>query len=359
MMTIFGFVVVLGILIFVHELGHFIAARLLGVGVTKFSLGFGPRIAGFCWNKTQYMISAIPLGGYVKLVGESEDEEVPEEDLPFSFSEKPVWARMVIVAAGPFFNLLSAVLIFFAIFSTTGLIELLPVVGGVEKGGPAMAAGLQKGDTILSVDGKKVEAWHELSDLIAESGGRKISIEVMRDGKRLMLQVQPEKKTITTPDGENITRYMIGISADESAFRTIRLSLLDAAAESISRTWLVARMTVSGIAGVVSGELSPKNVGGPLFIAEVAGKQARAGLLPLASFIAVISISLGLLNLLPIPVLDGGHLMFFAIEAVTRKPVSMRVREAAQQVGIVILLFLMALAFYNDITRFFTANLNP
>lgn len=350
--SIFAFIIVLGVLIFFHELGHFLIARLFGVGVEKFSLGFGPRLIGKTVGITDYRISAIPLGGYVKMVGEEPDSEIDPEDIPLSFTHKHVIQRIFIVAAGPFFNLVLAVLIFFFLFFLSGMIVLEPVIGNVQDQSPAMRAGFKKGDIVRVIDGTPISSWDEMAEMISTSQGRSLAITVERTGQERSLTVSPDRKTLKNLFGEDVDRFVIGIaSAGET--RSEDLNLFEALAESIHQTYRITELTILSIIKLIQGTLSTKTLGGPLMIAEMAGQQAEQGIGPLVFFIALISINLAILNFLPIPVLDGGHLAFFFIEMIRGKPVSLRIREIAQQAGMFILLLLMILVFYNDITRMF------
>jgi len=349
---IFAFVIVLGILIFFHEFGHFIMARLFGVGVEKFSLGFGPRLFGKKSGITDYRVSAIPLGGYVKMVGEEPDSEVAPEDIPLSFTHKNVFKRIIIVAAGPFFNFVLAVIIFFVIFLISGTFILKPVVGTVEQDSPAAKAGMVKGDLIESIDGTPITSWEEMAEIISGSNGKRLLVSVIREGAGLKLDIFPELKTAKNIFGEDIKRYAMGI-ASAGDFYTKKLNPFQALFESIRQTYKITHLTVVSIAKLIQGTLSAKTLGGPIMIAEMAGQQAREGIANLAFFIALLSINLAVLNFLPIPVLDGGHLLFFFIEAAIGKPVNTKMREIAQQVGIFVLVVLMIYVFYNDISRIF------
>ena len=346
--SIFAFIIVLGVLIFFHELGHFLVARLFGVGVEKFSLGFGPRLIGKTIGTTDYRISLIPLGGYVKMVGEEPDSEIEPYLIPQSFTHKSVYKRFFIVAAGPFFNLLLAVAIFFLVFQTSGTYVLRPLVGEVDTPSPAARAGIQKGDLILAINGREVTSWEEMADQIAGSDGHALAFEVEREGRHLTLDLQPELKTTQNLFGEDIDRYIIGIrSAGDVIPR--ELSLLESARMSVSRTWEITELTVLSVVKLIQGKLPATTLGGPIKIAQMAGAQAKEGMVNLLIFTAVISINLGILNFLPIPVLDGGHLLFFTIEMISRRPVSIKVREIAQQFGIFLLILLMIFVIYNDI----------
>lgn len=350
--NIFAFVVVIGVLIFFHELGHFLIARLFGVGVEKFSLGFGPRIFGKKIGITDYRISAIPLGGYVKMIGEDPEAEIDPEKVFLSFTHKHVFKRILIVAAGPLFNLLLAVVIFFAIFLISGIFILKPTVGEVKEGSPAYDAGLSKDDRIVAINDLPVESWEDMAGIIAESDGNSLEVAVKRGERRIIFHVKPERSTIQNIFGEEVERYVIGISASGDIFSK-HLNPFQALEESVVQTYRITELTVVSIVKLIQGKISTKTVGGPIMIAELAGKQAKEGAANLVFFIALLSINLGVLNFLPIPVLDGGHLLFFFVELVVGRPINRRMREIAQQVGIVILILLMLYVFYNDIARLF------
>ena len=349
--TLLSFVIVLGVLIFFHEFGHFLIARLFGVGVEKFSLGFGPRLIGKKFGRTDYRISAIPLGGYVKMVGEEPDAEVAPADIPISFTHKHVLKRMCIVAAGPFFNILLAVIIFFSIFLISGLFILKASVGEVREGSPALAAGLKPGDEITAIDGKPVSNWNDMTEIIGASNGRTLKISVKRAGTDLVFQITPELIPAKDIFGEDIKRYVIGISSG-GEFNTRKLNPFQAMAESFRQTYNIIELMVVIIGKLITGSISTDTIGGPIMIAKMAGDQAKTGIENLIFFLALISVNLAIINLLPIPVLDGGHLLFFIIEAVKGHPVSLKVREVAQQIGLFIILLLVILVFYNDIFRY-------
>jgi regulator of sigma E protease len=350
--NIFALVIVLGVLIFFHELGHFLVARLFGVGVEKFSLGFGPRLIGKKIGITDYIISAVPLGGYVKMVGEQPDAELDPADIPISFTHKNVWKRILIVAAGPFFNFLLAVIIFFGIFQISGMFILKPSVGEVQEGTPAYRAGLKENDLITSINGVDLSTWEEMAEIITSSRGNPLSVSVRRGDSTLVITITPESKTFQNIFNEDVERYVIGISASGDGFSR-NLNVLQSLGESIIQTYHITVLTLKGIIKILQGAISPKTLSGPIMIAQMAGEQAREGATNLIFFIALISVNLAILNFLPIPVLDGGHLLFFFIEAATGSPVSIRVREIAQQAGIFLLILLMIYVFYNDIARVF------
>lgn len=355
MSSILAFVIVLGVLIFVHELGHFLVARWYNVGVKVFSLGFGSRIAGWQSGITDYRLSAIPLGGYVRMVGEDPDDELDPADIPISFSHKPLYQRALIVAAGPVANLALAVLIFFALFQISGTYILEPTVGRVEAGSPADQGGLVAGDRIVGINGEPVKTWEDMALLIGSSTGQPLQVHVEREQRVIDLQLTPERKQTENIFGETVDRYVIGvISAGDYTHQ--KLNPLQAVTESVRQCYKIVELTVVSIAKMIRGTLSSKNLGGPIMIAEMAGQQARQGALNLIFFIALLSINLAILNLLPIPVLDGGHLMFFAIEKAIGRPVDLKVREVAHRAGIFVLVMLMVLVFYNDLSRLFFGN---
>lgn len=347
--NIIAFIIVLGVLIFFHELGHFLAARFFGVGVEKFSLGFGPKIFGKTIGATDYRISAIPLGGYVKMVGEEPGSEIDPADVARSFTHKKIYKKMLIVAAGPLFNFFLAVIIFFALYQVMGVVDSRPYFGDIIEGTPAEIQGLKEGDHVLAIDGKNVGDWNEMTQRILTSEGRTLRFTLERDGSVLNIDVTPELNADENLLGEENERYTIGVYP-----RTVH-GIWKSLSGSIHETYFWTKLTVVSVVWMIEGKLSPtETVGGPIAIAQLAGQQAREGLENFLAFIAILSVSLGIINFIPVPVLDGGHLLFFAIEAVIRRPLNTRMREVAQQIGIFILVFLMIFVIYNDIHRIFS-----
>lgn len=343
-------VVGLGLLIVFHEFGHFLIAKLSGVGVLTFSVGFGPKLFVRKKGETEYALSAFPLGGYVKMIGEDPDEEVSQADRERSFAHKSLFKRCAIVFAGPGFNLMLAVLLLMVVFVFYGVPVMSTLVSGVEKGSPAEQAGVAKGDRIVAIDGKAVTEWEELSQTIKGSQGKPVNLEIRRGSETVKVAVQPTKKEGRSVFGERKDDWMIGIGS-QGTIEKGKPGL--AIGRAFTQTWDYIKITLLAFYKMITGDVSPKNIGGPILIAQMAGQQAQEGVGNFLHFLAVLSINLGVLNLLPVPVLDGGHLLFFLVEAVIRKPVSVRVREMAQQVGICLLALLMVYAFYNDIVRFF------
>ncbi len=340
----------LGLLIVIHECGHFLVAKLSGVGVVTFSVGFGPKLWVRKRGETEYALSAFPLGGYVKMVGEDPDEEVPQHEIERSFSHKGLLKRIAIVAAGPGFNLLLAVVLLMFVYFFYGVPVLSTRVGSLESGAPAEQAGIRKGDRIVAVNGRAVDEWDELSKTIRESQGAPLNLQIQRDSEQLSLTVQPVKKAARNIFGEKLEAWVIGIGSQVSIEKG---NPGQAVGRAFQQTYEYSKLTLLALYKMVNGDVSPRNLGGPIMIAQMAGQQAQEGLGSFLAFLAVLSINLGVLNLLPVPVLDGGHLLFFLVEAVIGRPVAIKHRERAQQVGIFLLMLLMVYAFYNDIARFF------
>jgi regulator of sigma E protease len=343
-------VIGLGLLIFVHELGHFLVAKYSGVGVERFSIGFGPRILGRTYRETEYRLSAIPLGGYVKLVGETPEDN--ESVAPNSFSAQSVWVRLAIVAAGPAFNVLMAILIYSTIYMV-GVPRIPAIVGEVLPDTPAMRAGFEAGDKIISINSQPVELWHELKRVVSKSAGKELKTVVVRDGRNLSLLIVPELAQDKNIFGEAIQEGRMGIRASDA--RVYKSYMPHVALwKGTVRTADLTRLTVLSVIKLIQGTVPAKSIGGPIMIVQMTGEQAKGGFFSYLSFIALLSINLAILNLLPIPILDGGHIFFLTAEVVTGRPMSLRWREAAQQVGLVLIISLMLFAILNDLSRIVT-----
>jgi regulator of sigma E protease len=351
-LTLIYFVVVLGILVFVHEFGHFLVARMAGVKVLTFSLGFGKKLLRWQKGETEYAISAFPLGGYVKMLGESTDDAVLEEERGRSFAHKSPLARMAIVFAGPFCNILFAVVVFFVMFLTG-----YPVpsdsnrVGNIMKGEPAYEAGMKPGDVITKIDDTAVRTFKEIHDIVDKGGPRLHAFEINRDGKILILKITPQPADNKNIFGERTGRSVrIGV---EPSMEIARDPFTKAVPNAFLHTADVTVLTVVGIGKLITGSISRKNLGGPIMIYQQVGQQAKKGLAYFLNLLAVISISLGIFNLFPIPILDGSHILFAAIELIIRRRISDKTVEFAQKVGLGILICIMVFATFNDVTRFF------
>jgi regulator of sigma E protease len=349
MNAIISFILVLGILIFVHELGHFLLAKFFGVRVLQFSLGFGRKLIGKTFGETEYLISAFPLGGYVKMHGEQPGEEISEEGKAGSFAHKSAGQRFWIVFAGPLFNLMFAVLIFWLMFMLVGMPgHLPPVIDQVVAGSAAEQAGLRPGDTVLDINGLKIKAWVQIPALVSGSQGRKMELTISRNNGVLTVTAVPELTKL--PGGDE--KYLLGIKGKETgSLKLEKKSPFPALVAAFVETWELIEATFDGIIMMCRRLLPASELGGPIRIAEIAGEQLKAGWLNLIYFTALLSVNLGVLNLLPIPVLDGGHLVFLGLETIRRKPFGEAAQLRAQQVGMALLGTLMIFVFYNDIAR--------
>jgi regulator of sigma E protease len=440
------FLIVLGVLVTFHEYGHFLAARWVGVKVLKFSIGFGPRLVGRQVGDTEYVVSAIPLGGYVKMFGEEGSETISAEDQKVSFLHQSLPHKTLIVAAGPGFNFILSYLIFTGMLamgspvfvpnidkmlpvieaitpdspaalsglalgdritraneediSTLGeLYQILdkthgrpvtldvirddkrktfivtptsqineahpeetplyllgiedhpPVVGKVMPDTPAKTAGLQPDDRIVRINETPIVTWSQMTGIVQKNAGIALEMHIERNGAPLTVSITPEAQTATSPEGETLAIGRIGIQISGRGTILRSPTWYLAPWDGLKATWDWCELTVVGIVKLVTGEISSKNIGGPLMIASVSGEHAEQGLGAIMWLIAILSINLGILNLLPIPVLDGGHLFFFACEAILGRPLRERSREIAQQAGILVLFCLMGYAFWNDINR--------
>lgn len=351
--TILAAILVLGLLVFVHELGHFLVAKASGVQVLRFSLGFGPRLFGRQVGETEYVVSAVPLGGYVKMLGEEPDEEAEAAgaDPARAFGTQSLGKRFAIVLAGPGFNFLFAWLCLLVIVAGWGVLRPADtaLIGAVTEGMPAEKAGLLADDVIVALDGESVPDWETLAERIRGSGGEAVELGILRDGERLTINVKPEHAVQRNLFGEEMGEaYQIGIAHGAV---TEEVPLLSAPLHATRLLFRYSELIVLSVVKMVQGAIPAKELGGPITIARVAGERAQGGVKALLEFMAFLGVNLGILNLLPIPVLDGGHLFFFMTEAVLRRPVQVRYREMAQQVGLFLLIGLMLFAVYNDITR--------
>jgi regulator of sigma E protease len=355
------FLFVLTLVVFFHELGHFLIARWAGVRVLVFSIGFGPELFGFNdRHGTRWKVSAIPLGGYVKFFGDDNAASVPdqaalaamsEEERRHSFVHQPVGPRAAIVVAGPLANFLLAIVIFAGLFMIFGKPSTSPRVDAVQPGSAAAAAGFQPGDLVLTINGRPIDSFPDMQQIVSTSAGETLVFEVDRGGARVTLKAVPALKEIKDRFGNVIRQGQLGITRsptpEDTHFQPV--GPLKAVELGVQRTWFVVERTLSYIGGVVAGREAADQLGGPIRIAQVSGQVATEGLASLFSLAAVLSVSIGLLNLFPVPLLDGGHLLFYAIEAVRGKPLSERAQEVGFRIGLAIVVMLMIFATYNDI----------
>jgi len=374
-MSIIAPIILLGILIFVHELGHFIFAKLMGVKVLKFSLGFGRKLIGGKIGETEYQVAMLPIGGYVKMFGEESGEEMhitgegdeapmpaSEEDLKRAFSAQPVWKRIVIVLSGPMFNILLTFVIF-AGFLGVGLPvvvptldDIAPEVGEVIANTPAAMAGIQADDVFTEVDGKPIDSWFGLVDKISKKPGEHVSLKVKRGDKTIALDIVPEKTEVKDSKGDTVTIGRIGVVKKvlKPPFVVEANGLMESINGAAAATWKLSVSVLDILKGLVTGKVSFRTMGGPVTIVHESSKAVSLGISYYLFFMAFISTNLGVINLFPIPILDGGHIVFLAYEGIARKPANEKLVETAQKVGLVLLLMLIVLVTYNDIFRLFS-----
>ncbi len=355
------FLAVLTVVVFIHELGHFLVGRWCGVGVHVFSIGFGPEIFGFRdRHGTRWRFAAIPLGGYVKFAGDMNGASIPDaeqlgrmsaSDRAVSFHHKPVWKRAAIVAAGPIANFILAVVIFAGLLYVNGQQVLLPRVDVVQPGSAAERAGFQKGDIVLSINGRDLKGFSELQRIVGTSAEDTLSIDVDRNGERVTLTATPERRETQTAFGRQ-RMGILGLQATRSPedLRQITYGPLEAVAAGAYECWYVVDRTFNYLGKLLTGRESADQLSGPGRIAQVSGQVwSIGGLTGLINLVAILSVSIGLINLFPVPMLDGGHLMFYAIEALRGRPLSERAQEIGFRIGFALVIMLMLFATWNDI----------
>lgn len=355
------FLFVLTIVVFFHELGHFWVARRCGVKVEAFSVGFGPEIAGFNdRHGTRWKLSAIPLGGYVRFFGDDSVASTPDakaigamnsKDKKVSFFHQPVGKRSAIVAAGPIANFILAILIFSSVYFFYGRQVTAPRVDAIQAGSAAETAGFQPGDLVLSIDGKAIDNFGDMQRIVGASPGVPLKVVVDRKGTEVNLTAIPQLREITDNFGNKHRLGMLGISRSNSGGEVVneKVGFFKAIELGAAETWFVIERTLSYIGGMITGRESTDQLGGPIRIAQVSGQVASVGFSALLHLTAVLSVSIGLLNLFPVPLLDGGHLMFYAIEAIRGRPLSEKAQEVGFRIGLALVLMLMIFATWNDI----------
>ena len=356
-----SFLPVLLAVVFVHEFGHFIVARWCGVRVTAFSIGFGPEIAGYTDRKgTRWKLSWIPLGGYVKFLGDENAASVPDQaalahlseaERRESFFHKPLYQRALVVAAGPIANFILAIVVFAVLFATVGRPITSPKVDQIAPDSAAQAAGFKVGDLVLAIDGAPVETFSDMQRIVSTSAGQPLTFLIRRGDREITLTATPQRREIKDRFG-NVHRVgLLGISrqAEPGEIQVKRYDPIAAVALAGRQVYFVVERTLNYVGGMILGRESADQLSGPIRIAQVSGQVASIGLLAWVDFIALISVSIGLINLFPIPMLDGGHLLYYAIEAVRGRPLSERAQELGFRVGLAIVLMLMIFATWNDL----------
>lgn len=359
LMTIIAFLLVIGPLIFVHELGHYLAGRVFGVKADVFSIGFGREIFGWTDRRgTRWKVAWMPLGGYVKFAGDmnpastptAEWLTLPAEERNKTFQAKPLWQRFIIVAAGPVINFVLAILIFAGFFWTFGEPRTPPVIQTVMEQSAAAEAGLRPGDRITSVAGRPVARFEDVARVVGIRPGEPLAIELVRDGEAMTVTATPHVDVLRDRFGNEMQRGLLGISPTGRVIEPLPSTQVLGAA--VRHTWDVVVMMVDTMGQIITGRRSVKELGGPLKIAQYSGQQAVLGWLPFLEFMAMISINLGFINLLPIPLLDGGHLFFYLLEGVRRRPLPPQAQEWAFRSGLALLLSFMIFVTLNDLGSF-------
>jgi regulator of sigma E protease len=355
------FLFVLTIVVFVHELGHFLVARWCGIKVLTFSVGFGPELLGFNdRHGTRWKIAAIPLGGYVKFFGDDSEASTPdavkldqmsEADKSVSFHHKTVAQRAAVVVAGPVANFILAIVIFSALFAIIGKPTTSARVDSIQAGSAAATAGFQVGDVVKSIDGQDIETFSDMQRAVGTRAGQALTFTIERGGVPITLKATPDLREVKDNFGNSHRLGILGISRNnsEADAQLHRVDPLTATWLGVKETWFVVDRTLSYVGGVFSGREAADQVGGPIRIAQISGQVATVGLSALIHLAAVLSVSIGLLNLFPVPLLDGGHLLFYLVEAVRGRPLSERAQEMGFRVGLALVLMLMIFATYNDI----------
>jgi regulator of sigma E protease len=353
-----AFIAALGPLVFFHELGHYLVARWFGVGAESFSIGFGREVAGWTDKRgTRWKVGWLPLGGYVKFIGDlnpvsmpADMDDVPAEDRSRAFHHRPVWQRFLIVLAGPLANFILAILIFTAFFGALGVPRTANVVTAVQAGGSAQSAGIRTGDRIISIAGRATPSFEDISQIVILRPGARVDLQLERGGRQVVVPVLIGSAEETDRFGQSMKVGRLGIYGQQRQY--VRMPAVDLVPTAASFTWSMTRSIVDALGQIVTGKRSAKELGGPLRMAQIAGQQASLGLFEFVYLIALFSINLGFINLLPVPMLDGGHLALYTVEAVQRRPVSLQAQEWAFRGGLAFLLALLLFTTFNDLGSF-------
>lgn len=357
--TIFSFVIILSVIVSIHEFGHYLAARLCGVRVEQFSIGFGREIFGFNdAHGTRWKFSLLPLGGYVKMFGDETEASTPDaqkledmsaEDKAVSFHYKPLYQKAIIVSAGPIANFVLTIAIFTWAIFTTGLAVTEPVIGEIMEGTPAQTSGLQSGDRVLSIDKTKVKTFSDIPRLIATNIGTEVRLKIQRGDEVFTLPMTPMMREEVDAFGNKITRPLLGFVSLKLNYKD--MGLLPALGAAVGQTWDITILTFEYLGQLITGQRAPDELKGPVGIAQLSGQATERGLDTVLWFIAMLSANLGLINLFPIPPLDGGHLVYYAVEGARGKPMAQKFQEWGFRAGFALLLALMAFVTINDIKQ--------
>ncbi|WP_147179733.1 MULTISPECIES: RIP metalloprotease RseP [Alphaproteobacteria] len=360
---ILPYVVVLSLLVFVHELGHYLAGRWSGIRIVAFSIGFGPELAGFTdKHGTRWKLSAVPLGGYVRFYGDADAASLSDgdelavmtpEQRAQTLAGAALWKRAVTVAAGPIANFIAAIAIFAVMFGTQGKPVADPVVAEVKPDSAAYEAGVQPGDLLVALDGSHIETFDDVVRYISMRPEIPVVVTVRRNGGEIALDMVPRRTVTTDRFGNKMEVGQIGIVTNQQSgnFRIVELTPVEAVGEGVLQTWHIVTGTFDYLSNLIAGRMNADQLGGPVRVVQASGQMASLGIVALVNLAAVLSVSLGLLNLMPVPVLDGGHLVLYALEAIRGKPVGQNAQEIAFRIGLVMILSLMVFATWNDISR--------
>ena len=359
LLTLLAFLIVIGVLVFVHEMGHYLVGRWCGVKAETFAIGFGKEIAGWTDKRgTRWKICLLPLGGYVQFAGDMDPSgtkssdwlSLPAEERNQTFQSKSLWQRSAIVFAGPAINFIFAILIIMGFVMAYGTSATLPVANEISPNSTAAAIGMKPGDRVISVDGQKIELFEDLRQKIMLIPEQNVEIVYERDGQRIARQGTTGVQILKDRFGNEYRLGLLGMSSSQVEWRPV--GPLEAPAVAVAKTIGIVDQIITTLGQVITGKRSVKELGGPLKIAQVSGEQFKLGLESFILFVALISINLGFINLLPIPMLDGGHLMFYAIEAVRRKPANAKVQEWAFRSGLALVMVFMLVVTFNDLSSF-------
>jgi regulator of sigma E protease len=359
--TVLSFLAVISVIVFIHEYGHFLMARWCGVRVDVFSIGFGKELFGFTAKTgTRWKFSLLPFGGYVKMFGDDTAASTPDtakleqmsaEERAVSFYFKPLWQKAIIVAGGPVFNFLLTIAVFTALIFTHGVVSSEPVIGKIMKDSAAQEAGLQVGDRILQVGAEEIEIFQDIPIAIATNLGEEIALKIQRNGKELTVKVRPKITEISDALGNMTQHPRIGIHSQELKIED--LGMLGALKHAVLRTYQICEATLKVLGQLVTGQRDASQLKGPIGIAKMSGQATESGSGTFIWFVAMLSANLGLINLLPVPLLDGGHLFYYAVEAVQGRPIAQKIQQFGFRIGFAMIAMLMAFTIINDITGLF------